>query len=71
MFPSIIQQVSFMASSWQAQMLTNLTPIPQKHVFRRYFIALSAAIAAILLRWLLDPVLGHVAFYVTVYLAVA
>lgn len=52
-------------------MLTNLTPIPQKHVFRRYFIALSAAIAAILLRWLLDPVLGHVAFYVTVYIAVA
>ena len=71
MFPSTIQQVSFMASAWQAQMLTNLTPIPRKHVFRRYFIALCAAVAAILLRWLLDPVLGHVAFYVTVYIAVA
>ncbi len=26
---------------------------------------------AILLRWLLDPILGHVAFYVTIYVAVA
>lgn len=60
-----------MASAWQAQMLTNLTPIPRKDVFRRYVIALCAAVAAILLRWLLDPVLGHVAFYVTVYIAVA
>lgn len=60
-----------MASAWQAQMLTNLTPIPRKDVFRRYVIALFAAVAAILLRWLLDPVLGHVAFYVTVYIAAA
>lgn len=28
-------------------------------------------VCAILLRWLLDPVLGHVAFYVTIYVAVA
>lgn len=55
----------------EAQMLTNLTPIPPKHVSRRYTIALAAGAAAILLRWLLDPLLGHVAFYVTVYIAVA
>ncbi len=32
---------------------------------------LPPVLAAILLRWLLDPLLGHVAFYVTVYIAVA
>lgn len=54
-----------------AQMLTNLTPIPPKNVSRRYTIAFAAGVAAILLRWLLDPLLGPVAFYVTVYIAVA
>lgn len=60
-----------MASASQAQMLTNLTPIPRSLVLRRYLIAVAAGISAILLRWMLDPVLGHVAFYVTVYIAVA
>ena len=45
-----------------AQMLTNLTPIPPKNVSRRYTIAFAAGVAAILLRWLLDPLLGPVAF---------
>jgi len=31
----------------------------------------ATGILAILLRWMLDPLLGHVAFYVTVYIAVA
>ncbi|MGA9390038.1 MAG: ATP-binding protein [Candidatus Sulfotelmatobacter sp.] len=37
----------------------------------RYTIAFAIAVVAVLLRWALDPFLGHVAFYVTVYMAVA
>ena len=37
----------------------------------RYTLAFATAVVAVLLRWALDPVLGHVAFYVTVYMAVA
>lgn len=48
-----------------------LVPIPRDRVATRYFLALATAAVAILLRWLLDPLLGHVAFYVTVYIAVA
>ncbi|MFZ0731009.1 MAG: sensor histidine kinase [Candidatus Sulfotelmatobacter sp.] len=48
-----------------------LTPIPIHSVGRRYIVAILAGVLAILLRWLLDPVLGHVAFYATVYIAVA
>jgi len=55
----------------EAQMLTSLTPIPPENASRRYTIALVAGVTAILLRWMLDPLLGHVAFYVTVYIAVA
>ena len=51
--------------------LTILAPIPRERVPQRYSIALMAAAVAILLRWMLDPVLGHVAFYVTLYIAVA
>jgi len=54
----------------EAQMLTSLTPIPPENASRRYTIALVAGVTAILLRWMLDPLLGHVAFYVTVYIAV-
>ena len=36
----------------------------------RYAIAIVAAALAIVLRWLLDPLLGHVAFYVTLYVTV-
>lgn len=47
------------------------SPILQAKVLQRYAIAASAAVLAIVLRGLLDPVLGHVAFYATVYIAVA
>jgi signal transduction histidine kinase len=40
-------------------------------VIERYSVALCAAVLAIALRWVLDPLLGHVAFYVTLYVAVA
>jgi signal transduction histidine kinase len=40
-------------------------------VIERYTIACAIGIVAVLMRELLDPVLGHVAFYVTVYIAVA
>ena len=48
-----------------------LFPLPQFRVIERYTIACAMAVVAVLLRELLDPVLGHVAFYVTVYIAVA
>jgi signal transduction histidine kinase len=47
------------------------SPIRREFVVERYGIALAAATLAIVLRWILDPLLGHVAFYVTVYAAVA
>jgi signal transduction histidine kinase len=51
--------------------LALLSPIPKESFGRRYSIAVLVAILAILFRWVLDPVLGHVAFYVTIYIAVA
>ena len=48
-----------------------LSPLPQFRVTERYATACAMAVVAVLLRELLDPVLGHVAFYVTVYVAVA
>ena len=51
--------------------LAILSPLPQVRVIERYVSALAMAVVAILMRELLDPVLGHVAFYVTVYIAVA
>jgi signal transduction histidine kinase len=54
-----------------SRIATILTPIPREKARQRYSIALATAVLAILLRWLLDPVLGHVAFYVTLYIAVA
>lgn len=51
--------------------LKAFSPIPGKFIFERYAIALATGAAAIVLRWALDPLLGHVAFYVTVYMAVA
>lgn len=48
-----------------------LAPIPIQDAGRRYIVAILSGILAIVLRWLLDPVLGHVAFYATVYIAVA
>jgi signal transduction histidine kinase len=50
---------------------TIFSPLPQGRVMERYGIALAVAILSVLLRGLLDPILGHVAFYATVYMAVA
>jgi signal transduction histidine kinase len=50
--------------------LTNFSPLLQTRLIERYSIGLAVGVLAILLRALLDPVLGHVAFYVTVYMGV-
>ncbi|MGH9515688.1 MAG: DUF4118 domain-containing protein, partial [Terriglobales bacterium] len=47
------------------------SPLRREFVVERYGIALASAALAIVLRWIFDPLLGHVAFYVTVYAAVA
>jgi signal transduction histidine kinase len=60
-----------MTAEVPSRIATILTPIPREKILQRYCIALSAAVLAILLRWVLDPLLGHVAFYVTLYVAVA
>ena len=49
----------------------NLVLSKRQNLPERYTLAFATAIVAVLLRWALDPVLGHVAFYVTVYMAVA
>ena len=48
-----------------------ITPIPTEKVSWRYAVATLSAVLAVLLRWALDPILGHVAFYVTIYIVVA
>lgn len=52
------------------RLLKILTPLPEEHVIERFAIALAGAAISILLRALLEPVLGHAGFYVTVYVAV-
>lgn len=47
------------------------SPMRRESVLERYAVALASAVLAVLLRWLLDPILGHVAFYATAYCAVA
>jgi signal transduction histidine kinase len=48
-----------------------VTPLPPQRLATRYTVAALAGVLAVVLRWALDPALGHVAFYVTVYIAVA
>lgn len=60
-----------MTGGARTRMVTIFTSIPRQYVFKRYAIAVLSAIFAVLLRWILDPVLGHVAFYVTLFIAVA
>ncbi|HET7892029.1 MAG TPA: sensor histidine kinase [Candidatus Sulfotelmatobacter sp.] len=59
-----------MAGVFPARILAILTPLPRQRVTDRYAIAIAAAALAIVLRWWLDPLLGHVAFYVTLYVTV-
>jgi signal transduction histidine kinase len=47
-----------------------LSPMSQRYVWQRYFVALATALLAILLRALVEPAIGHAGFYVTVYVAV-
>jgi len=60
-----------MAGAFRKSLSTVLNPIPHQSVSRRYGIALACSVLAVILRWLLDPVLGHVAFYVTIHIVVA
>ena len=48
-----------------------LTPFSSQSIAPRCAVAALSGLLAVILRWALDPVLGHVAFYVTVYIAVA
>jgi signal transduction histidine kinase len=48
-----------------------LSPLPQQRVLERFSLAFLFSVLAVVLRALLDPLLGHVAFYATVYMAVA
>jgi PAS domain S-box-containing protein len=59
-----------MAGSIPARASKILSPLPQQHVFGRYAIALASAVLSILLRGLLEPLLGHAGFYLAVYPAV-
>jgi signal transduction histidine kinase len=59
-----------MTGIFYTRTLAVLAPVPHQRVAKRYAIAVAAGILAILLRWALDPVLGHVAFYVTLYVTV-
>jgi signal transduction histidine kinase len=60
-----------MSSPFADRLSKFFSPMRQDFVLERYGVGLATAVLAILLRWLLDPVLGHVAFYVTIYAAVA
>jgi signal transduction histidine kinase len=60
-----------MTNSALTRVLAIFSPLPQQCGVRRFAIALATAVLAVLFRGFLDPVLGHVAFYVTLYMAVA
>jgi len=60
-----------MAGAFHKNLSSILNPIPRQFFSRRYSIAVACSLLAVILRWLLDPVLGHVAFYVTIHIVVA
>ena len=47
-----------------------LSALPPDRQLQRYTVAIVAGVLAVVLRGVLDPLLGHVAFFVTVYIAV-
>jgi signal transduction histidine kinase len=51
--------------------LAIFSPVQDRCLILRFSLAVATAILAVLLRGLLDPALGHVAFYATVYMTVA
>ena len=60
-----------MGNTTLTRVLTVFSPFPPQQVTLRYAVALSTAVLAVVLRAVLDPLLGHVAFYATVYMVVA
>jgi signal transduction histidine kinase len=54
-----------------ASSLAIFSPMQDRFVLRRFGFAVATAVLAVLLRALLDPALGHVSFYATVYMTVA
>jgi signal transduction histidine kinase len=54
-----------------ANSLAIFSPLQDRRITPRFGLAVATAVLAVLLRALLDPVLGHVAFYATVYMTVA
>lgn len=60
-----------MAGAVSARRFSLFSSLPESEPTARLVIALGTGVLAVLLRGLLDPVLGHVAFYSTVYIAVA
>jgi signal transduction histidine kinase len=59
-----------MTNAALTRVLAIFSPLPRQRGIERFTIALATAVLAVLLRGLLDPVLGHVAFYVTLYMAI-
>lgn len=51
--------------------LAIFSPVQDRRATVRFGLAVATAVFAVLLRALLDPALGHVAFYATVYMTVA
>jgi signal transduction histidine kinase len=54
-----------------AKSVAIFSPVQDRYVALRFSLAVATAVVAILLRGILDPALGHVAFYATVYMTVA
>lgn len=54
-----------------ASLVKIFSPIQPRSVAERFIVALITGALAVLLRRFLDPLLGDVALYVTVYMAVA
>jgi signal transduction histidine kinase len=54
-----------------ANSLAIFSPLHDRRITLRFGLAVATAVLAVLLRALLDPALGHVAFYATVYMTVA
>jgi len=49
------------------RVLAIFSPLPRQRGIERFTVAVATAVLAVLLRGVLDPVLGHVAFYVPVH----
>jgi signal transduction histidine kinase len=49
---------------------TIFSPLSQQDLWRRYAVGFACAVMAVVLRAILEPLLGHAGFYVTVYIAV-